>query len=148
MDLILYKEDDRNRWSGPAKVTGCEGNKVRVVHAGYDRTVPLCRVIPFVEEKHLADEVSSASEDEDRHISLPDNSEVSSVPETVNRDLRPKIHRKIKFQLMGENQWRTGKVIKVGKKEAKTKTNVGFKMDKNKSMILIFQKILPIGNIW
>ena len=45
-EMVLFKEESKNRWSGPAKVTGMEGNKVRIIHSGYDRTVPACRVIP------------------------------------------------------------------------------------------------------
>ena len=35
-----------------------KGNKVRVIHAGYDRTIPTCRVIPFSE-----DEVKESEDD-------------------------------------------------------------------------------------
>ena len=38
---MLFKEEGIDRWSGPGKVTGMEGSKVRLVHSGYDRTVPL-----------------------------------------------------------------------------------------------------------
>ena len=46
-DQVLFKETDKGRWLGPGKVTGMKGSKVRIVHAGYDRTVSACKVIPF-----------------------------------------------------------------------------------------------------
>ena len=49
-DLVLFKEIEKGRWSGPAKVTGMEGNKVRIIHAGYDRTVPACLGMPLEDE--------------------------------------------------------------------------------------------------
>ena len=33
-EMVLYKEEGKNRWSGPGKVTGMEGSKVRLIHAG------------------------------------------------------------------------------------------------------------------
>ena len=50
-DEVLYMEPGNNKWSGPAKVTGVEGTKVRIIHCGYDRTVPNCRVQPYKIEK-------------------------------------------------------------------------------------------------
>ena len=52
-DLVLFKEDGKNRWSGPGQVTGMEGSKVRLVQAGYDRTVPACRVIPYKDDRYI-----------------------------------------------------------------------------------------------
>ena len=40
-DMVYFKEDDKSRWSGPAKVTGVEENKIRIIHSGYDRTVQI-----------------------------------------------------------------------------------------------------------
>ena len=45
-EKVFFKEQGKEKWSGPAKVTGEEGSKVRIIHAGYDRTVPKYRVIP------------------------------------------------------------------------------------------------------
>ena len=53
--MVLFKEEGKNRWSGPGKVTGMEGSKVRIIHAGYDRTVPSCRVMPFKDELEVID---------------------------------------------------------------------------------------------
>ena len=55
---MLFKEDGKSRWSGPGKVTGMEGNKVRIIQSGYDRTVPTCRVIPYKDEKYLEEDKS------------------------------------------------------------------------------------------
>ena len=49
-EQVLFKEKYKGRWYGPVKVTEMEGSKVRIIHAGYDRTVPACNVIPFREE--------------------------------------------------------------------------------------------------
>ena len=43
-EQVLFKETDIGRWSGPSKVTGMEGSKVRIIHAGYDRIVSACNV--------------------------------------------------------------------------------------------------------
>ena len=42
--------------AGPAQVTGTEGNKVRVIYSGYDRTVPKCRVIPAKARRDIVEE--------------------------------------------------------------------------------------------
>ena len=54
---VFFKEEGKDKWSGPAKVTGQEGSKVRIIHAGYDRTVPACRVLPVNPEKVIVEEV-------------------------------------------------------------------------------------------
>ena len=43
---VFVKEEGKDKWTGPAKVTGQEASKVRIIHAGNDRTVPAFRVIP------------------------------------------------------------------------------------------------------
>ena len=55
-DEFFFKEEGKDKWSGPAKVTGQEGSKVRIIHAGYDRTVPACRVIPKFLDKVIVEE--------------------------------------------------------------------------------------------
>ena len=40
-DSVLFKEDGKDRWSGPGKVNG---NKIRIVFGGFERTVPACRL--------------------------------------------------------------------------------------------------------
>ena len=80
-DSVLYKENDKTRWSGPAKVTGMEGNKVRIIHAGYDRTVPTCRVMPYKDEFFIEDE---AKEDEAKVDEAPEM-EVNAEQQKVIR---------------------------------------------------------------
>ena len=62
---MLYKEEGKERWAGPAKVTGIEGNKVRVIDSGYNRTVPKCRVMPVeIKRDVVIDEAASTDEEE------------------------------------------------------------------------------------
>ena len=61
-DEVLFKENDKSRWSGPAKVTGTEGSKVRIIHAGHARTVPSCRVIPLNSDKVIEESDKEASD--------------------------------------------------------------------------------------
>ena len=58
-DLVLFKENEKLRWTGPDSVTGMEGNKVRIIHAGYDRTVPTCRVMPYNDNKNVLEETEN-----------------------------------------------------------------------------------------
>ena len=114
-DAVLFKENDVGRWSGPAKVTGMEGTKVRIIHAGFDRTVPTCRVMPHDDEKEIVDENDVGEElivevSEDKSIIEDD----ASIPET-NREMRPKMRRKILYKLPGDKNWRSGRVTRVGK---------------------------------
>ena len=61
-DEVLFKENDKSRCSGPAKVTGIEGTKLRLIYAGHARTVPNCRVIPFSIEKDIIEDVEETKE--------------------------------------------------------------------------------------
>ena len=155
-DLVLFKENEKNRWSGPAVVTGMEGSKVRLVHAGYDRTVPSCRVIPFSEERNLIENPTSVSNDKEENVDqleprqtlkIPDNNlreeeefgsashlssdEVISA-ESCQMEVRPKRNRIINFKVEGENFWRTGKVLSVGKKTGKDKNRCWIKCKNEK----------------
>ena len=38
-DEVLFKEKGKSRWSGPAKVTSVDGNKIRMVFGGFERTI-------------------------------------------------------------------------------------------------------------
>ena len=119
-DKVLFKENDKGRWSGPGKVTGMEGNKVRIIHAGYDRTVPTCRVMPFNDEKDIIEENDERTIDP---ISVVDDKHEDThkdIHET-NREVRPKLNRKLAFKLNGDEDWRIGKVSAVGKKAGKEK---------------------------
>lgn len=55
-DVVLFKEVNTEKWSGPARVTGIDGSKVRVNYAGYERTVHKARVQPFNSEKSIIDD--------------------------------------------------------------------------------------------
>ena len=61
-DEVFFIEEGKDKWSGLAKVTGQEGLKVRIIHAGYDRTLPACRVIPRYPEKVIGEEISENSQ--------------------------------------------------------------------------------------
>ena len=124
-DLVLFKEEGIDRWSGPGKVTRMEGSKVRLVHSGFDRTVPSCRVIPFEDTKEIieaedisTDEAHDWSNDKPDAISeAPNSSDIIESEEQV--DNRPKLHKEILFKVHGDVSWQNGKVVKVGKKTGK-----------------------------
>ena len=138
-EMVFFKEDGKNMWSGPGQVTGMEGSKVRLVHAGYDRTVPACRVIPFQDQKYLEkNEGSKTNENEEYGETNSEyepcqmsaeqgepesNSTVDSITEdeVTNIDVRPKLHSKIAYKVSGDTNWRFGKVSSVGKKDGKHK---------------------------
>ena len=134
-EQVLFKEDGKSRWSSPGQVTGMEGNKVRIIQAGYDRTVPACRVIPFKNEKYLEEEetdVEAENEDENSEaittkeiVSVDDQEpvpiETTEMEEVYNKEARPKLHSKITFKVVGDENWRSGKVSAVGKTTGKDK---------------------------
>ena len=102
-DLVLFKEEGIDRWSGPGKVTGMEGSQVRLVHSGYDRTVPLCRVIPYEEELDVVVDSEEKQSDGDT-IGLAVNS-TDATEDEPQVDVRPKLHKEIKFKLFGDVAW-------------------------------------------
>ena len=129
-DSVFYKEEGKDRWAGPAKVTGVEGNKVRVIHSGYDRTVPKCRVMPTEVRKDVVideaadDEEADKDEEEDKCENI--ESDKASNKETGDNEfetnkieVRPKRHNEIKYTFNGQTH--KGKVIKVGKPNGKDK---------------------------
>ena len=111
-NLVLFKENDKGRWSGPAKVTGMEGNKVRIIHAGYDRTVPTCRVMPFEDEREVVEDdavveeeiCKTAREDDMTENQMDDDLAGPLDPDNLetNREVRPKRNRKIVYKIPGE----------------------------------------------
>ena len=86
-----------------------EGSKVRIIHAGYERTVPACRVIPY--ENSV--EVVEVAINENVSDVLYDSSDDDSFTDpTINivTELRPKFYKNISFMVHGENLWKHGKV--------------------------------------
>ena len=59
---MIFKEEGKEKWSGPAKVTSTEGNKIRIVHNGYERTVPACNVMPYNQERYVIEEFAPDDE--------------------------------------------------------------------------------------
>ena len=124
-----------------------EGNKVRVIHAGYDRTVPACRVMPYNDEKfevieeesnqdvhEIVDNVETehvVQQTETNDVENTGTHDVTDEDETNNLESRPKLHKSIKFKLFGENVPKLGKVVKVGKNDGKYKNRVWVKKDGN-----------------
>ena len=70
-----------------------EGNKVRIIHAGYDRTIPASNVIPYTEEledtgsigpgeeknKEQHDTETKQTNNEEKTENTEDNSEKESM---------------------------------------------------------------------
>ena len=54
-DFFLFKEEDINRWTGPAKVIGVKKSKVKIINDVYNKTVPSCRVLPFEDVPKVLD---------------------------------------------------------------------------------------------
>ena len=127
-----------------AQVTGMEGSKIRIVMAGYDRTVPACRVMPYKDDRFIIDEkIEDEKLENDEHIHnheenlpdqeyLPDESNPIEPIETIvdalgdedealNKEVRPKLHSKIAFKVICDEEWKTGNVSAAGKKEGQQK---------------------------
>ena len=142
-NLVLFKENDKGRWSGPAKVTGMEGNKVRIIHAGYDRTVPTCRVMPFEDEREVVEddavveeEICNTAREDDMTENEMDNDLAGPLdPDNLetNREVRPKRNRKIIYKIPGDNAWRTGKVSAIGKRAGKERFRCWIKSEGTES---------------
>merc|ERR1712105_206009 len=49
-ELVMYKESINGRWVGPGRMLRIEGNKVRIVHEGYDKLIPIFNVMSYAEE--------------------------------------------------------------------------------------------------
>ena len=143
-ELVLFKEDGKSRWSGPAHVTGMEGSKVRLVQDGYDRTVHACRVMPYKDDRFVVDENVEDEENPVEQKNVADDESIGDMPDTssdrielenivdaidaindedeaMNKDVRPKLHSRIAFKVIGDDEWKTGKVSAVGKKQGNQK---------------------------
>ena len=150
-DLVLFKEDGKNRWSGPGQVTGMEGSKVRIVQAGYDRTVPACRVIPYKDNKYVEEPEESDGQDleetsnESVDSEVPTNNvDICSIEEdeVANRDVRPKLKSRIAYKVHDDKDQRTGIVSAVGKKDGKQKFRCWIK---NKDIVENFDFVNDIS---
>ena len=123
-DIVLFKEENKCRWSGPAKVVLMDGNKVQLSFAGSYRTVPTCRVIPFQEDIEIVteDTLNDVNVDAREDIDITESCHsptTTTAPPTG--EVRPKIRRNIHFKLIGGPSWCTGRVVKVGKQTGKDK---------------------------
>ena len=131
-DLVFFLEDGKSKWSGPGKVTGVEGSKVRLIHSGYDRTVPNCRVIPATSERTVIDNDEETKDDEtkdeetmsvetkdDEPHTEEEEEEVAIDFEEPNIRTRPKRNEFVKYEVDGHIKY--GKVVKVGKQKGKDK---------------------------
>ena len=121
-DEVVFKEKDKSRRSGPAKVTNVVGNKVRMIFGGFERTVPSIDVAHFKDEKTIvktneadgnkeqASQTSDVEADEDWHSKedLPEGWMLQN-----NKNIRPKLHDNIEFSVKGF--LRAGRVTRVGK---------------------------------
>ena len=126
-EKVLFKEDGKNRWSGPAVVLGVEGSKIRVMYSGYPRTVPSCRTMPFDEVRHIDEEesIDLNSEDDKDEIESQESRLVDQVAgledeESPPREIRPKLHKLVAYKVSDE-YWKKGKVMAVGKPDGRHK---------------------------
>ena len=127
-----------------------EGSKVRIIHAGYDRTVPTCRVIHFKDEKYLEDEQTNTEvenyDDPSEPIVTQENVSIvneenisndaskenaSKDDEISNREVRPKPHSNIAYKVIEYEHWRRLKISAVGKKDRNKKFRCCMKYKNN-----------------
>lgn len=59
---VLFKEEGKEKWSGPGKVIGVVDNKVKIMHMGYGRIVPTCRVMPYKSKRYIIEENDNQDE--------------------------------------------------------------------------------------
>ena len=115
-------EDGNDKFTGPGKVTGTDGNKICIIQMGYDRTVPNNLVIPFEQETFEVTDYSKQEEEPNTVVEVETQESVtgtnSSNPETTNgyfnMKTRPKRNDTVTFKI-GDTSI-TGRVSKVGKK--------------------------------
>ena len=136
-----------------------EGNKVRVIHSGYDRTVPKCRVMPAEEnrdmiEKDVEEEAAEnpvkeitkdgekeESEDEENIETEKETTEEEvKLPEIISNklEIRPKRNQEIEYTVNGMTF--AGKVVKVGKANGKDKFRCWIKVKDGSTKSLDFNK--------
>ena len=127
-------EPGNNKWSGPAKVTGVEGTKVRIIHCGYDRTVPNCRVQPYKTEKIIVENpesnIDTVEISEKYNINkTKDDGECKEELKSPNILTRPKRYQYVKYKIDGEEKY--GLIIKVGKSSGKDRNKCWIKNGEN-----------------
>ena len=76
----MFKEEGTDKWSGPGKVVGKEGTKIKISHMGYYRTVLACRVMPYQNKKYVKieytePEISDKTEVEETYEMKDNNAE-------------------------------------------------------------------------
>lgn len=147
-ETVYFWDQDTSQWSGPAKILAQDSRVVFIKIGGYRRSVPTCRVIPLGEHfnldfnnKNIDSNVVSNAEiistndnisiidterekDDDREAPPKEKPEITITDDynedttaKTNHKLRPKKGATVRFRL--NDDWRTGKVKSVGKKEGK-----------------------------
>ena len=133
-DEVLFKEKDKSKWSGLAKVNDVIGNKVRMIYGRYERTVPSVDVAYFKDEKTVVRTNKSNENKETKAQTLKnDNAEDWQTEDVLptdwqlknNRRTRPKLHDNIEFTVDGF--LRAGQVKRVGKVNGKDKNRCWIK---------------------
>ena len=139
-DDVLFKEKDKSRWTGPAKVTNVTGNKVRMIFGGFERTVPSIDVAHFKNERTIVEsnetETNSVQEGQKNNIEAdPGWQKDSDLPDgwmlKNNRNIRPKLNDRIEFIVNGFLM--DGRVTRVGKKSGRDKYRCWIKEDESEA---------------
>ena len=82
-DVVLFKEKDKSKWSGPAKVTDVDGTKIRMLYGGYERTVPSIDVMHYKNENVVVKSNTETNENAEKEMQTEMDdawSEVEEVP--------------------------------------------------------------------
>ena len=100
-----------------------QGNSVTIVKEGRVTSVPIQRVIPYVQERNLETVREEPEEEEivekEKTVEENDKAEEEQIEEEGQKGLRPKKGSKVKFQVEGEEL--QGIIKQVGKKTGKDK---------------------------
>ena len=107
-DIVLFKEKDKSKWSGPAKVTDVDGSKIRMIYGGYERTVPSIDVAHFYEEKSIVKTVTTDKDANNRSQSNSD--EEWSESELVPKEWKSKNVQNVD-ESNGDEEWSESELV-------------------------------------
>ena len=91
---VIYKEDGKTKWSGPAKIISIDSVKIKVNHDGYARTLHKSEVMPLSDSPmyDFADEKEEHNEEEGQNDA------------TINQDVIQTIQRESELYKIDQSE--------------------------------------------
>ena len=138
-DMVSFKEDDKPKWAGPAKIIGVDGKVLMLKYGNNPRRVHKSKAVKFGNEFGKQNDKTTDPPTEDKpktpqnidenpstqqtEVNETDAEPVDNVNDNSRRTAlrRPEVKRRIQFKKPGSAIWYEGEVTHAGDLKEKEK---------------------------